>query len=95
MDSPTITQDRVDSQLVTNLKFADHWSVLTSQLWDFATTSTHTSLTINCKDGQMAAHSPICYTFFKHFNIRLSEQLYSEDKVPLSQFNCGGDDESS
>ena len=83
MDSPTATQDRVDSQLVTNLKFADHWSVVTSQLWDFATTSTHTDLTINCKDGQMAAHSPIFYTFFNHFNIQLSEQVYSEDKVLL------------
>ena len=71
------------------------WSVVISQLWDVATTSTHTGLTINYKDGQMAAHSPIFYTFFKHFNIRLSEQLYSEDKVPLSQFDCGGDDEPS
>ena len=55
------------------------WSVVISQLWDVATTSTHTGLTINYKDGQMAAHSPIFYTFF----IQLSKQVYSEDKVLL------------
>ena len=31
----------------------------------------------------MAAHSPIFYTFFNHFNIQLSEQVNSEDKVLL------------
>jgi len=66
---------------MTKLKFTDHWSVVTSQLWDFATNSTHTDLTITCKDGQLSAHSPIFYVFFNHFNIQMSEQVYSEDKV--------------
>jgi len=78
MENPTNMEDDLP---VSKLKFIDHWSVVTSQLWDYATTSTHTDLTINCKDGQLSAHSPIFYTFFNHFNIQLSEQVYSEDKV--------------
>jgi len=74
-------QDMSNTSTVSKLKFIDHWSVVTSQLWDFATTSTHTDLTINCNDGQLSAHSPIFYTFFNHFNIHLTEQVYSEDKV--------------
>ena len=73
MNSPSTTQEGVDNQLHTNLKFAD-----------FATTSTQTDLIINCKYGQMVVHSPI-YTFFNLLNIQLSEPVYSEDMYENSE----------